>query len=42
VFRHMVPSKLWKLVRWLNVGTEKKLADARVVIDRFIYEEIDI
>jgi hypothetical protein len=38
----MVSSKLWKLLRWLNVRTEKKLANARVVIDRFIYEEIDI
>ena len=40
LFRHMVPSKLWKLMRWLNVGTEKKLADAKVVINQFIYEEI--
>ncbi|KAL6848048.1 hypothetical protein ACP4OV_022176 [Aristida adscensionis] len=40
LFRHIVPSSLWKLLRWLNVGTEKKLADAKVVIDQFIYEEI--
>nr|CAB3475977.1 unnamed protein product [Digitaria exilis] len=40
LFRHIVPSRLWKLLRWLNVGTEKKLADAKVVINKFIYEEI--
>ncbi|CAO2174870.1 unnamed protein product [Urochloa humidicola] len=40
LFRHIVPSRLWKLMRWLNVGTEKKLTDAKVVINQFIYEEI--
>jgi cytochrome P450 len=40
LFRHIVPSRLWKLLRWLNVGTEKKLADAKMVINQFIYEEI--
>jgi cytochrome P450 len=40
LFRHMVPSKLWKLLSWLNVGTENKLANVKVVVDQFIYEEI--
>jgi cytochrome P450 len=40
LFRHMVPSKLWKVMSWLNVGTEKKLANVKVVVDQFIYEEI--
>jgi cytochrome P450 len=40
LFRHMVPRSLWKLMRVLGLGSEKKLASARVVIDRFIYEEI--
>lgn len=40
LFRHLVPSRLWKLLRWLNVGTEKKLANAKVVVNQFIYEEI--
>ncbi|AQK97293.1 Putative cytochrome P450 superfamily protein [Zea mays] len=40
LFRHMVPSKLWKVLSWLNVGTEKKLANVKVVVDQFIYEEI--
>ncbi|CAM0884908.1 unnamed protein product [Alopecurus aequalis] len=40
LFRHMVPRSLWKLLRALNVGSEKKMANAKVVIDRFIYGEI--
>ncbi|KQK03062.1 noroxomaritidine synthase [Brachypodium distachyon] len=40
LFRHVVPPSLWKLLRVLKVGSEKKMADARVVIDQFIYEEI--
>lgn len=40
LFRHVVPPSLWKLLRWLNLGSEKKLANAKVVIDQFIYEEI--
>ncbi|KAI5005300.1 hypothetical protein ZWY2020_032543 [Hordeum vulgare] len=40
LFRHVVPPSLWKLLRMLKVGSEKKMADARVVIDKFIYEEI--
>ncbi|KAM0891043.1 hypothetical protein ACQ4PT_026659 [Festuca glaucescens] len=40
LFRHMMPPSLWKFLRVLNVGSEKKMANARVVIDRFIYEEI--
>uniref|UniRef100_A0A0E0BYB0 Cytochrome P450 n=1 Tax=Oryza meridionalis TaxID=40149 RepID=A0A0E0BYB0_9ORYZ len=40
LFRHVVPPSVWKLLRLLNVGTEKKLANAKVVIDQFIYEEI--
>ncbi|XP_062182563.1 noroxomaritidine synthase-like [Phragmites australis] len=40
LFRHIVPSSLWKLLRWLNIGTEKKHANAKVVVNRFIYEEI--
>jgi cytochrome P450 len=40
LFRHIVPTSLWKLLRWLNVGSEKKLANAKVVIDQFIHQEI--
>lgn len=40
LFRHMMPPTFWKFLRMLNVGSEKKMANARVVIDGFIYEEI--
>jgi cytochrome P450 len=40
LFRHVIPPSVWKLLRLLNVGTEKKLTNAKVVIDQFIYEEI--
>ncbi|KAH7691010.1 Cytochrome P450 E-class group I protein [Dioscorea alata] len=38
--RHIMPARWWKLLRWLNVGEEKKLARARKVIDQFIAEAI--
>ncbi|XP_073001170.1 noroxomaritidine synthase 3-like [Typha latifolia] len=38
--RHTMPSVCWKLLRWLNIGRERKLAMARVVIDKFIFQEV--
>ncbi|WOL07093.1 hypothetical protein Cni_G15829 [Canna indica] len=38
--RHMVPPVWWKLMRWLRIGQEKKLAAAWKEIDRFIAESI--
>ncbi|KAL5715956.1 hypothetical protein ACHQM5_017706 [Ranunculus cassubicifolius] len=35
-YRHALPEKWWKLQRWLGVGIEKKLSDAREVLDQFI------
>lgn len=40
LFRHTLPPRWWKLLRWLNVGEEKKLARARKVIDQFLAEAI--
>ncbi|KAM0949369.1 putative cytochrome P450 [Dioscorea sansibarensis] len=40
LFQHTLPPRWWKLLRWLNVGEEKKLARARKVIDQFIAEAI--
>ncbi|WOK98008.1 alkane hydroxylase MAH1-like [Canna indica] len=40
MFRHVVPSYIWKLLRWLNVGEERKLATAREVLERFIFQQI--
>lgn len=41
LLRHTVPPQWWKLLRWLNVSGEKKLARARKVIDQFIAEVIE-
>ncbi|XP_027348040.1 alkane hydroxylase MAH1-like [Abrus precatorius] len=38
--RHVMPRCLWKLLKWLNVGTEKKLKESQIVIDQMLYEEI--
>ncbi|PKA55154.1 Cytochrome P450 86B1 [Apostasia shenzhenica] len=38
--RHAVPASWWKLARRLNVGGERKLAEAWRVIDSFIAESI--
>ncbi|XP_078173437.1 noroxomaritidine synthase 2-like [Carex rostrata] len=38
-FRHVIP--VWKLLRRLNMGREKKLAVAWRVIDRFVEETIE-
>ncbi|XP_071742576.1 alkane hydroxylase MAH1-like [Rutidosis leptorrhynchoides] len=38
LYRHYMPRSLWKLQQILKIGSEKKLSDARVTLDRFIYE----
>ncbi|KAK8950764.1 Cytochrome P450 86B1 [Platanthera zijinensis] len=40
MLRHAFPATWWKLMRRLNVGFEKRLAAARLVIDEFIAESI--
>lgn len=40
LLRHIAPAGWWKLMRWLNVGVERRLADAKAVLDEFIYREI--
>ncbi|OAY85515.1 Alkane hydroxylase MAH1 [Ananas comosus] len=39
-FRHVIPPSWWKLLRWLNVGSERRLARATSAIDEFIADEI--
>ncbi|KAG8383437.1 hypothetical protein BUALT_Bualt04G0013200 [Buddleja alternifolia] len=34
--RHVIPERIWKLQRWLGVGSEQKLSNARGVLDRVI------
>ncbi|XP_062181532.1 noroxomaritidine synthase-like [Phragmites australis] len=40
LFRHVVPAWWWKLLRWLNIGIERRLAEAKAVLDEFVYREI--
>ncbi|XBI87015.1 hypothetical protein VPH35_025177 [Triticum aestivum] len=40
-FRHMMPSSCWKLMRWLNIGPEKKLNVAHTLLRRFIKEMME-
>lgn len=41
-FRHTVPVTWWKLLRWLNMGEERKLARARETIDLFIMQHLSM
>ncbi|WCJ40003.1 cytochrome P450 family 96 subfamily A polypeptide 1 [Euphorbia peplus] len=36
VYRHLVPSVVWKLQRWLQIGEEKKMTKACNVFDHFV------
>eukprot|EP00644_Phytophthora_capsici_P011894 jgi/Phyca11/543455/estExt2_Genewise1Plus.C_PHYCAscaffold_120175 len=38
--RLMSPTWLWRLKRWLNVGTERRLRESMVVINKFLMETI--
>ncbi|KAL4583035.1 hypothetical protein LXL04_007599 [Taraxacum kok-saghyz] len=38
--RHVVPKSLWKLQRWLGIGKEKKLKQAKVTLDEVIRDLI--
>ncbi|KAF8724921.1 hypothetical protein HU200_020636 [Digitaria exilis] len=40
LLRHIVPAWWWRLMRWLNVGAERRLAEAKAVLDEFVYLEI--
>ena len=40
IYRHFIPSCVWKLQKWLDVGQEKKLREAEENLDRFLYESI--
>jgi len=37
LYRHFIPSCLWKLQKWLNVGQEKKFKIAHENLNRFLY-----
>uniref|UniRef100_A0A7C9EG21 Unspecific monooxygenase n=1 Tax=Opuntia streptacantha TaxID=393608 RepID=A0A7C9EG21_OPUST len=37
LYRHVVPTCVWKFQRWLGIGQEKKYKEAWKIIDDFIY-----
>ena len=37
-YQHIVPESYWKLQRWLQIGSEKKLSIAWKILDQFIYK----
>ncbi|PIA47894.1 hypothetical protein AQUCO_01400472v1 [Aquilegia coerulea] len=36
LYRHAIPVNCWKLQRWLGIGKEKKLINAKEILDQFI------
>ncbi|XP_021299121.1 alkane hydroxylase MAH1-like [Herrania umbratica] len=38
LYRHVMPVRLWKLQRWLQIGEEKKLSKALKTVDSFLYQ----
>ena len=38
IYRHIVPKSCWKLQRWLQIGSEKKLSNGWKILDQFIYK----
>ncbi|XP_058084305.1 alkane hydroxylase MAH1-like isoform X2 [Magnolia sinica] len=42
IFRNVMPNFWWKFQRWLKIGEEKKLANAKEVIDNFIAHYISV
>ncbi|KAF5196041.1 Cytochrome p450 [Thalictrum thalictroides] len=41
-FRNVIPSPLWKVLRFLKLGTERKLAEAQKTIDSHLKEYISV
>ncbi|KAK6277127.1 hypothetical protein POUND7_017450 [Theobroma cacao] len=40
--RHLFPESIWKLQKWLGIGKEGKLRDARITIDNVLAEQISL
>ncbi|XP_074264276.1 alkane hydroxylase MAH1-like [Silene latifolia] len=37
LYRHAIPPFIWKSLRWLNIGQERKHKQAWIILDDFIY-----
>lgn len=42
MYRHVLPERMWRLQKWLNVGSEKKLTESWKAFDDFIYPRISL
>ncbi|XP_027348663.1 alkane hydroxylase MAH1-like [Abrus precatorius] len=40
LYRHVMPRCFWKLLKWLQVGKEKKLKEGQEIVDKMLYEQI--
>ncbi|KAK7382682.1 hypothetical protein VNO80_01655 [Phaseolus coccineus] len=40
LYRHAMPRGLWKLLRWLQLGKEKKAKEGQEILDQMLYKEI--
>lgn len=38
LYRHVVPMSVWKILRWLRIGKERKYKRAWEILDEFIYK----
>ncbi|XP_027359363.1 alkane hydroxylase MAH1-like [Abrus precatorius] len=36
-YRHVVPKSVWKLMKWFQIGAEKKMTEACKTFDQFLY-----
>ncbi|CAO2840571.1 unnamed protein product [Amaranthus hypochondriacus] len=41
VYRHLLPTCIWKMLRWLNLGQEKEYNLSWKILDDYIYKCID-
>ncbi|KAL2523892.1 Cytochrome [Abeliophyllum distichum] len=40
--RHIIPEICWKFQKWLQIGHEKKLREAKQVVDQFLTDCISL
>ncbi|GFP87530.1 alkane hydroxylase mah1 [Phtheirospermum japonicum] len=40
--RHIIPETIWRLQKWLRIGNERILSEARRAFDEFIYPRVEL
>ncbi|XP_066353328.1 alkane hydroxylase MAH1-like [Miscanthus floridulus] len=41
MFRHVMPALVWKVMRWLNIGPERRIAAAQAVLRGFVVKMME-